>query len=106
MPVSDRMILLVRGLAVCGTEALLGLIASLVAGQALGLTVGWLVPMTAVSALALAAATLVPLRQRRRRDGPRRLGGGRPRSARGLRDLGNAVDDDLAMHLPVYGTRR
>ena len=58
MPVSDRMILLVRCLAVCGTDALLGLVASLVAGQALGLTLGWLLPMTAVSALALAAATV------------------------------------------------
>ena len=58
MPISDRMILLVRCLAVCGTDALLGLVASLVAGQALGLTLGWLLPMTAVSALALAAATL------------------------------------------------
>lgn len=58
MPVSDRMVLLVRCLAVCGTDAVLGLVASLVAGQALGLTLGWLLPMTAVSALALAAATL------------------------------------------------
>ncbi len=58
LPVSDRMILLVRCLAVCGTDAVLGLVASLGAGQALGLTLSWLLPMTAVSALALAAATL------------------------------------------------
>jgi hypothetical protein len=58
MPISDRMVLLVRCLAVCGTDALLGLVASLVSGAALGLTLGWLLPMTAVSALALAAATL------------------------------------------------
>jgi hypothetical protein len=58
MPLSDRTILLVRCLAVCGTDALLGLVASLVSGAALGLTFGWLLPMTAVSALALAGATL------------------------------------------------
>jgi hypothetical protein len=58
MAISDRMVLLVRCLAVCGTDALLGLGASLLAGQALGLTVAWLLPMTAVAALALAAATL------------------------------------------------
>lgn len=58
MPISDRMILLVRSLAVCGTDAIFGLIASLLAGQALGLTLGWLLPMTAISALALAAAAL------------------------------------------------
>jgi hypothetical protein len=58
MPVSDRMILLVRGLAVFGLNAVLGLIASLFAGSVTGITFIWLVPMTAVCALALAAATL------------------------------------------------
>jgi hypothetical protein len=58
MPISDRIILLVRSFAVCGTDVVLGLVASLLAGQALGLTLGWLLPMTAISALALAAATL------------------------------------------------
>lgn len=58
MAVSDRMILLVRGLAVFGLNAALGLVASLVAAGAASLTLGWLLPMTTVSALALAAATL------------------------------------------------
>lgn len=58
MPVSDRMILLVRGLAVCGLNAVLCLIASLFIPGALSLTLGWFLPMTMVSALALAGATL------------------------------------------------
>src|SRR5262245_23612760 len=103
MPISDRMILLVRCVAVCGTDALLGLVASLVAGEALGLTLGWLLPLTAVSALALAAATL----SRSANVGVMAalaswavviLG-----SAKGFRDLGDAVDKDLAMLMPVYG---
>ena len=57
-PISDRMILLVRGLAVFGLNALLGLVASLFTGVATPLTFGWLIPMTTVSALALAAAVL------------------------------------------------
>jgi hypothetical protein len=56
--VSDRMVLLVRALAVFGLDAALGLVASAVSGSAAALTLGWLVPMTAVCALALAAATL------------------------------------------------
>ncbi len=58
MPVSDRMILLVRALAVFGVNALLGITASLLTGQATGITFGWLIPMTTVSALGLAVATL------------------------------------------------
>jgi len=58
MAVSDRMVLLVRVLAVFGVNALLGVLASLVAAGAQGITLGWLMPMTAVAALALAAATL------------------------------------------------
>lgn len=58
MAVSDRMVLLVRAVAVFGLNAALGLIATLVAAGAAGITLGWLVPMAAVSALALAAATL------------------------------------------------
>jgi hypothetical protein len=45
-------------LSVFGLNAALGLIASAASGDAVDLTFGWLVPMTAVSALALAAATL------------------------------------------------
>jgi hypothetical protein len=58
MPVSDRMVLLTRALAVFGLNAALGLVASAASGLAVEVTFGWLVPMTAVSALALAAATL------------------------------------------------
>ncbi|MFC4589638.1 hypothetical protein [Sphaerisporangium corydalis] len=58
MAVSDRMVLLVRVVAVFGVNAVLGLAASAASGTAAGLTFGWLLPMTAVSALALAAATL------------------------------------------------
>jgi hypothetical protein len=57
MAVSDRMVLLVRVLAVFAVNAVLGLAAS-AAGAAAGITFGWLIPMTAVSALALAVATL------------------------------------------------
>ncbi len=58
MAISDRMVLLVRGLAVFGVNAVLGLIASLFTAQAVGLTLYWLVPMTTVAAMALAAAAL------------------------------------------------
>jgi hypothetical protein len=58
MAVSDRMVLLVRALGVFAVDALLGLAASAASGAALGITFGWLVPMTAVCSLALAAATV------------------------------------------------
>jgi hypothetical protein len=58
MAVSYRMILLVRAAAVFGLNALAGLAASAASGAAAAVTFGWLVPMTAVCALALAAATL------------------------------------------------
>ncbi len=58
MATSERMILLVRALCVFGLNALLGLIASLFTAATVGLTLGWLIPMTTVSALALAVATL------------------------------------------------
>jgi uncharacterized membrane protein len=58
MAVSDRMVLLVRALAVFALNAFLGLIASFVSGTAAAVTFGWLVPMTAVCMLALAAATV------------------------------------------------
>jgi hypothetical protein len=48
----------VRALAVFGLNAALGLAASAASGAAAAVTFGWLVPMTAVCALALAAATL------------------------------------------------
>jgi hypothetical protein len=56
--VGDRMVLLVRALAVFGLNALLGLAASVASGAVTAVTFGWLVPMTAVCALALAAATV------------------------------------------------
>ncbi len=58
MAVSNRMVLLVRVLVVFATNAGLGLAASAASGTAAAVTFGWLVPMTAVSALALAAATV------------------------------------------------
>jgi hypothetical protein len=58
LAVSDRMVLLVRALAVFALNAALGLAASAASGTAAAVTFGWLVPMTAVCALALAAATL------------------------------------------------
>jgi hypothetical protein len=58
MAVSDRMVLLTRALAVFALNAALGLAASAASGVAAGVTFGWLVPMTAVCALALAAATV------------------------------------------------
>jgi hypothetical protein len=56
LAVSHRMALLVRVLAVFALNTALGLAAS--SGTAAAVTFGWLVPMTAVSALALAAATV------------------------------------------------
>jgi hypothetical protein len=58
LAVSDRMVLLVRALAVFALNAAIGLAASAASGTAAAVTFGWLVPMTAVCALALAAATL------------------------------------------------
>jgi hypothetical protein len=58
MAVSDRMVLLVRALGVFAVYAALGIGASAVSGTAVGITFGWLVPMTALSLLALAVATL------------------------------------------------
>ena len=65
MPVSDRLILLTRAVAVFGVNAAFGLIASAAtlgthasAGTA-QLTFGWLLPMTAACALALAVTVVV-----------------------------------------------
>ncbi|CAN5699989.1 hypothetical protein BH24ACT21_BH24ACT21_09270 [soil metagenome] len=58
MATSDRMVLLVRTLAVFGLNAALGLVASLFSVTTIGITLGWLLPMTTVCALALAVATL------------------------------------------------
>jgi hypothetical protein len=60
MAVSDRMVLLARALVVFAVNALLGLAASAVteSGAAAAVTVGWLIPMTAVCAFALAVATV------------------------------------------------
>ena len=56
MAVSDRMVLLVRALTVFGLNAVLGLAAAAASGAAAAVTFGWLFPMSAVCALALAAA--------------------------------------------------
>ena len=73
MAVSDRMVLLVRALAVFAVNAVLGVAASAISaafgvsarsgvgvasGAAATVTFGWLIPMTAVCAFALAVATL------------------------------------------------
>lgn len=58
MAVSDRVVLLARALAVFGFNAVLGLAGSVAASAVVPLTVGWLLPMTAVCAVALGAATL------------------------------------------------
>jgi hypothetical protein len=58
LAVSARMVLLVRALAVFGLNAALGLAASAASGAAAAVTFGWLVPMTAACALALAVATM------------------------------------------------
>jgi hypothetical protein len=58
MAVSDRMVLLVRALAVFAVNAVLGLAASAGSGVVASLTFGWLIPMTAMCALALAVATI------------------------------------------------
>jgi hypothetical protein len=58
LAVSDRLVLLVRALAVFALDAALGLAASAASGTAVGITFGWLIPMTAVCALALAVATV------------------------------------------------
>jgi len=58
MAIPDRMVLLVRVLAVFGLNALLGIGATLFTPVAAGVTWTWLVPMAMVSALALAAATV------------------------------------------------
>jgi hypothetical protein len=58
MAVSDRMVLLVRALAVFALNAAVGLVATAASGAAAAVTFGWLIPMTAMCALALAAATL------------------------------------------------
>jgi hypothetical protein len=51
-------VLLVRALAVFGLNAVIGLVASAASGSAAAVTFGWLLPMAAICALALAAATL------------------------------------------------
>jgi hypothetical protein len=58
LAVSDRMVLLVRGPAVFGLNAVLGLAACAASGAAAAVTFGWLLPMTAACALALAVATV------------------------------------------------
>jgi hypothetical protein len=56
--VSQRMVLLVRTVAVFALNGALGLAASAISWDAAGITFGWLVPMTSVSALALAVAVV------------------------------------------------
>jgi hypothetical protein len=100
MAVSDRMVLLVRVLAVFAVNALIGLAASLVASEVGGLTFGWLLPMTAVAALGLAGATIA----RSANTGVAVALAGWCMvvavSAHGTRDLATAVESAALM--PVY----
>jgi hypothetical protein len=57
--VSDRLVLLTRAVTVFALNAMLGVLASAASGAVAALTFGWLIPMTAVSALALAVAVAV-----------------------------------------------
>lgn len=57
MAISDRMILMVRAVAIFAVNTMLGVIASLVTLPVADLTFRWLIPMTAVTALGLAIAT-------------------------------------------------
>ena len=58
MAVDDRTVLLARALAVFGLNAVFGVAASVASGVAVAVTFGWLVPMTAMCALALAVSTV------------------------------------------------
>jgi hypothetical protein len=58
LPVSDRTVLLVRSVAVFGSYAAMGVLACLFVPAASDITWLWLVPMTAVGALSLAATTV------------------------------------------------
>jgi len=57
MAIRERTVLLSRVVAVFAVNALLGLLGSFVVGDALTLTLHWLVPMAMLSALGLAAAS-------------------------------------------------
>ena len=100
MVISDRMVLLVRVLAVFAVNAGLGLLASLFSDQTAAVTFTWLIPMTTVSALALAVATWA-------RSAPVGLGAGLVGwlfivllASRGMSDFARAVSEpDL---LPIY----
>jgi hypothetical protein len=88
MAISDRTVLLTRAVAVFGVNALLGVAASLVASEAGALTWGWLAPMAAVSALALAGSTI---------SGSANVGVGTALGAWAIVVLGSAVETrDLA----------
>ena len=54
--VSDGLVLLTRAVTVFALNAMLGVLASAASGAVAALTFGWLIPMTAVTALALAVA--------------------------------------------------
>jgi hypothetical protein len=111
MPVSARMILLVRMTIVFAICTLLGAIASLFAPALGGVTVLWLLPMVAISMIGLAVATLTGLPA---------LGGGvallvwsgivmrpvleaRREDAAAPVDLGRVVSESALMdHAPLY----
>jgi hypothetical protein len=111
MPVSSRMILLVRIAVVFAINTLFGAVASFFAPVLGGVTALWLLPMVAISMLGLAIATLTGLPA---------LGGGvallvwsgivmrpvleqRREDAAATVDLGNVVSESALMdHAPLY----
>ncbi len=101
MAVSGRMVFLARVVAVFSVNAILGMGAALFSAQALAMTFSWLVPMTTVSALALAVATWA-------RNAPVGVGAGLMgwaviilATSQGMNNLGTAVSwPEL---LPYYG---
>jgi hypothetical protein len=58
MPISAQMVLLARAVAVFTLNAAIALAVSIIASGAFDVAIDWLAPMTAVSGLALAVATL------------------------------------------------
>jgi ABC-2 type transport system ATP-binding protein len=74
MAVSDRMVLLVRALAVFGLNAALGLAASAASGAAVAITFGWLVPDDRGLRARAGCRDAGPVRERGRRRGPVRMG--------------------------------
>ena len=120
MPVSDRMVLLVRAVSVFAVNAFLGLVVSAITygatahglhgagghatAAAVAITVAWLLPMTAVCALTLAVAVIARSASAGASRRGARLGGhGVRQQARPAAHFTAAVTDT---HLPAVPGRR